>query len=240
MAKFKKKAKYPHSLSFLKHGYLAIKDTVSQLVDSSSVLLESGAHSQAASLAVIALEECGKIFLLDSLLFSKPGDDSVKGFKKGSINHKYKLFALQFFITFLKSLSEHDKRYGDERFRKAIQIGILNLHQNYKQLRDSMPASNRHELDRIKQEGFYTKIEGQDFSPTTKTLSFDVAARINQLAAAMKANMDFIMTPQAVSAYVKAGKDLRSEISVDDWENILDIVEENVGALLAQVTPETQ
>ena len=85
MANYRKKAKYTHSLKFLKSGYLAIRDSVSQLVESSTVLLESGAHSQAASLAVIALEECGKIFLLDSLLFSKPDDDYVKGFKKGSV-----------------------------------------------------------------------------------------------------------------------------------------------------------
>jgi AbiV family abortive infection protein len=237
MANYRKKAKYTHSLKFLKNGYLAIRDTVSQLVDSSTVLLESGAHSQAASLSVIALEECGKIFLLDSLLFSKPDDEYVKSFKKGSVSHRDKLMAVQFFIVFLKSLSEHDKRYSDERFKKAIQIGILNLHQNYKVLRDSLPRADIYELDRMKQEGFYTKLEGQDFSPTTETLSFQVAEKINKLACAMNANMGFIMTPQSVSSYVKAAENLRGEVSVEEWDKVRDIVDETVTTQLQHLAP---
>lgn len=238
MEKHRKKAKYTHSLKFLKRGYLSIRETVAQLVSSSSLLLGSGAHSQAASLAVIALEECGKIFLLDSLLFSKPDDGYVKGFKRGSISHRDKLFAVQFFIVFLKALSEHDKRNSDERFKKAIQIGMLNLHQNYIELRDSLPNADIHELDKIKQEGFYTKLEGQDFIPTTETLSFQVAEKINKLACAMNANMDFIMTPQSVSAYVKAAESLRAEVSVEEWDRVRDIVKETVATELEQVAPE--
>ena len=240
MANYRKKAKYTHSLKFLKSGYLAIRDSVSQLVESSTVLLESGSHSQAASLAVIALEECGKIFLLDSLLFSKPDDDYVKGFNKGSVNHRDKLFAMQFFILFLKALAEHDKRNSDERFKKAVQIGMLNLHQNYKELRDSLPKADIHELDRVKQEGFYTKLEGQDFSPTTATLSFQIAEKINKLACAMNANMTVIMTPQSVSAYVKVAENLRGEVSVEEWARVREIVEESATTQLEEADPTLQ
>lgn len=237
MGKHRQKAKYTHSLKFLKSGYLSIRETITQLVSSSSLLLENGAHSQAASLAVIALEECGKIFLLDSLLFSKPDDDYVKSFKKGSLSHKDKLFAAQFFIAFLQKLSEHDKRNSDVRFKKAIQIGMLNLHENYKKLRDSLPNADIHELDRIKQEGFYTKLDGQSFSPTTETLNPQVAEKINKLACAMNSNMEFIMTPQSVSAYVKAAEKLRGDLSVEEWEDVRDIVGEAVAAQLQILEP---
>ncbi|MDB2479865.1 AbiV family abortive infection protein [Porticoccaceae bacterium] len=237
MMKNRQKARYTHSLKFLKSGYLSIRETITQLVSSSSLLLDNGAHSQAASLAVIALEECGKIILLDSLLFSKPDDDYAKGFKKGSLSHKDKLLATQFFVVFLKALSEHDKRNSDVRFKKAVQIGMLNLHENYKELRDSLPNADIHELDRIKQEGFYTKLDGQSFSPTTETLSPQIAEKINKLACAMKSNMEFIMTPQSVSAYVKAAEKLRGELSVEEWEKVRDIVDETVTATFQNLTP---
>ena len=81
----------------MKSGYLAIIESVADLVNVADELLKIGAIGQSTAIATIALEECGKAFLLDSLLFAKPRDGREQGFRKESLSHKRKLHAAIFF-----------------------------------------------------------------------------------------------------------------------------------------------
>ena len=91
-----KKQKYIYALTCLEDGFLNIPIGIKDLVTASNILLEEKAFAPSLSLSVIALEECGKLFILDSLLFLR--DKRNNYFKKKSISHKDKLDALQFCI----------------------------------------------------------------------------------------------------------------------------------------------
>ena len=68
--------------------------------------------------------------------------------------------AAQFCISLLMNMSKFDDRSHDEEtkegFSKAIQIGLLNLHKEYKDLRDKLPDNDIRQLDSLKQKGFYS------------------------------------------------------------------------------------
>ncbi len=51
--------------------------------------------SQASSLAILALEEVGKMMLLDGLLFAKTGDERYKLYIQGHLSHRMKLDAVE-------------------------------------------------------------------------------------------------------------------------------------------------
>jgi AbiV family abortive infection protein len=224
MSEYKRKAKYTRSLEFLKNGYLTIKESVFQLIDSSNLLLEAGAYGQSTAIAIIALEECGKIYILDSLLYSKPDGEYNKNFKKDSTDHKHKLDAIQFFIPFLELLSEHDKRKNEKNFRLAIGTGLSNMHRSYKELRDDLPDQNIHELNNIKQAGFYTRVVGESFLSTKKAVGAKEAIIINKFANVTLGNMKLIMTPQNISAYLDNAQHIRSIVSLGDWDAVAERV----------------
>jgi AbiV family abortive infection protein len=128
--KEKKKQKYIYALKYLEDGFLNIPIGIKDLVTASNVLLNEKAFAPSLSLSIIALEECGKLFILDSLLFLR--DRKNNYFKKSSISHKSKLDALQFCIPLFINISKHDKNFTNpktkEQFERAIQIGMKNLH----------------------------------------------------------------------------------------------------------------
>jgi len=140
-----KKAKYIYPLKYLEDGFQKIPIATRELVNASNVLLAQKAYAPALSLSIIALEECGKIFILDSLLFLRNKENNY--FKKSSISHKDKLAALQFLIPLLLFISKYDKKYKDaktkKRFKKAIHIGLDNLKLgNLKNLNRSIKEKN--------------------------------------------------------------------------------------------------
>lgn len=196
---------------------LGIKD----LVNASNVLQKEKIYAASLSLSIIALEECGKIFILDSLLFLRDKNDF---YKKRSLSHKDKLDALQFTITLLATISEHheDNKKDDTKviFKKATQIGLSNLHSEYKSLRDKLKNSDIRQFDHIKQNGFYTGYFNNEFKNPSSNIDIKLAIQVNKFANLFMQNLDFIMNEKTISKYASWGKNIRGKVSQEDWIKI--------------------
>lgn len=236
-----KKQKYLRPLHLLENGFLVIPETIKELVDASNALLARKLYAQSLSLSIIALEECGKLFLLDSLLFVR--DKNKDNFNRSSISHHNKLDASIFTIGLLKLISQFDNRSEDEKtkfkFRKAIQIGLFNLHEKYKEVRDDLPGNDIRALDRLKQNGFYSKFHNQKFEKPSKEVDKVLSKKVNELINLFQKNIQFIMNPQAVSGYTAFAKTVRSKIGKDEWSEIDEFTEEYVEDFLSELQKPT-
>lgn len=80
--------KYRTSLDQVEDAFRACWKTAQQHVAASKVLKESDLHAQALSLAVLAIEELGKLFCVDGLLFARADDGRAKAFAKAQRDHR--------------------------------------------------------------------------------------------------------------------------------------------------------
>ena len=223
----KKKPKYIYPLNYLEDGFKRMPIATRDLVDASNVLLNQKAYAPALSLSIIALEECGKIFILDSLLFLRDKENNY--FKKSSISHKDKLVALQFSIPLLLNISKYDKRFKDaktkRRFETAIRIGLKNLHEQYVELREKMPDSDIRQLDMMKQRGFYTDFYDNRFRTPSEGAEPEITFLANKLANSFIGNIEFIMNKEAVGGYLSFAKKIRGTLSTENWTKISCLLE---------------
>lgn len=222
-----KKPKYIYPLNYLKNGFETIPVATRDLVNASNALLTQKAYAPALSLSIIALEECGKIFILDSLLFLRDKENNY--FKKSSISHKDKLDAVQFSIPLLLEISKHDEKFRDEktkkRFETAIRIGLKNLHDQYIELREKMPNSDIRQLDMIKQRGFYTDFYDNQFRIPSDGVEPEIATLANKLANSFIGNIEFIMNKKAISGYLSWAKKVRGNLSIEDWSKVISLLD---------------
>jgi len=232
-----KKPKYLRPLSLLKDGYLTIPLGVEQLVDASNALINNESYAQSLSLSVIALEECGKLFLLDSLLFVRNKENDH--YKKSAISHKNKLDAFQFLISLLMIVSKFDEKFLNartrERFSKAVTIGLFNLHEDYKNLRDTLPSNDIVQLDTFKQMGFYSSHLNQKFCIPSLVLDKELCLSTNKLANSFSTNMNFLLNKVAVENYIRNAKNIRSKMDENDWSKIDLATKAEVESLLGNV-----
>jgi AbiV family abortive infection protein len=222
-----KKQKYIYPLRHLEDGFFKIPLGIKDLIKASNILLEKKVYAPSLSLSVIALEECGKLFILDSLLFLR--DKKNNYYKKSSISHKDKLDALQFCIPLLLNISKHDKKYKNEnlkdKFQMAIKIGLKNLHIEYVQLREQLPRSDFRELDILKQRGFYSDSSDNIFKTPSSNIDKKLSIQINELANSFYQNITFIMNNEAVDDYISMAKNIRGKLSQEDWIKIADLLD---------------
>ena len=222
-----KKQKYIYPLKYLEDGFLNIPLGIKDLINSSNILLEQKAYAASLSLSVIALEECGKLFILDSLLLLR--DKKNNYYKKSSISHKDKLDALQFCIPLFIDISKHDKNYKEqttkEQFEMAIQIGMKNLHIEYVELKEHLINSDIRELDTLKQKGFYSDYSNNVFNTPSLNIDEKMAIKVNQLANSFNQNMTFIMNKEAIDGYISMAKNIRGKLSQEDWVKISAILD---------------
>jgi AbiV family abortive infection protein len=64
-----RKRTYNEALGFVQSGFVACWRNASDLVSASKVLLDAGIHAPAVSLAVLALEEMGKLFAVERIRY---------------------------------------------------------------------------------------------------------------------------------------------------------------------------
>lgn len=225
----KKKQKYIYPLKYLEDGFLKIPLGIKDLIKASNILLKKKAYAPSLSLSVIALEECGKLFILDSLLFLRDKENNY--YKKSSISHKDKLDALQFCIPLLLNISKHDEKYKNEntkeKFGIAIQIALKDLHNEYVTIREQLPKSDFRELDILKQKGFYTNYHNNEFKNPSSNIDEKLSIQINKLANSFIQNINFIMSRKTIDGYLSMAKNVRRKLSQEDWVKIADLLDMN-------------
>jgi len=227
-----KKRKYSHKIEFLRSGFESIRLTIEELVSSSNYLLKKKQYGQSLSLAIIAFEESGKMFLLDGLLFTNQAHERSKRFGKNTSSHTTKLVAGQFLTALLKIISEHDDRYKkEESFRSAVTIGLANQQEQYVKLRSLLPAEDIRTLDKLKQQGFYSDFRNNKFTSTSSNSDAELTKEMNKLVNLFSQNIRFHMNDNALTNYLDFSSSIREKMTDEDHEQVSALAGEKVEAL---------
>jgi AbiV family abortive infection protein len=149
---------YQASLDMIADGMEACWRTAVNTVEAASILKSHGHNGLCLSLSVLAMEEIGKLILIDGLLFARPNDERSELYDKCFRAHKSKLLSIDVFPLFLNYLSTLDPRHGKD---KAFALAVALCIKQYKEQRLSLAKwigkeCDLQKLDFWKQRGFYT------------------------------------------------------------------------------------
>lgn len=75
---------YSHDTETVLNAFAKAFESSLSNYEAASALAEQNHISQASSLAILSLEEVGKMMLLDGLLFAKTGDDDINIINRGT------------------------------------------------------------------------------------------------------------------------------------------------------------
>ena len=226
---FMKKRNYRNSLTFITNGFRASWGNAQDLVGASKILLDSGFHAQSLSLSVLALEELGKLFCLDGLLFAKEGDLKVKNFKKSLRDHSTKLSAFELFPLFLKNIASQDPRFEvDQRFRKALEISINDLLRKGNDVLNLLNENTFHSLDALKQAGFYTHPNESTniFLKPSQVINKDQALAIYELSWRASTTLDFLFKNDGLDKYIAKVENFRVNLSEEEHQKLTQMADE--------------
>ena len=214
------KRNYRNNLKFVESGFRACWRNVADLLDAGHLLIDAKRFSVALSLSVLAMEEVGKMMLLDGLLFSRAGDHKGEHFRSGHTKHQEKLQFVDLFPFFVTSLATADPRYDAEtRFRKALDITILNLKKERLVLSRCLGANcDLTELDSWKQHGFYASDAGDKLLSPQDRVPEDLAKAVHTLAWRLKTTLDFLLKDGNLERYFERARVLRDKFTEADHE----------------------
>lgn len=205
-----------------------------ELVESAKQIKAQGRNGLAISLSVLALEEIGKLHIVDGLLFAKRGDERSGLYEKGFRKHTIKLKVLDLFPLMLTYLCTFDPRYpSEERFRLSLAIVV----DQYKRDRMALApwlgaACDLVELDRWKQKGFYVHVDERNHVARPAQIDEKMAAAVLQLAIRIVDAVNFVMKDN-MARYRERIKALREKLTEDEHAKIKSEALRIIGPLLS-------
>lgn len=218
--------KYRTSLDQVEDAFRACWKTAQQHVAASKVLKESDLHAQALSLAVLAIEELGKMFCVDGLLFARADDGKAKAFAKAQRDHRIKLSSFELIPALLSAIASADSRKGESRFAKAMFESAVDLKARGNVVLSLLGGGGFHGLDEWKQKGFYSQLIGNSFRTPSESVGPEHAEAVYMLAWRATSTLDFLLKNGRLEQYVGAARDLRSTLSEELHESISAAAEE--------------
>jgi AbiV family abortive infection protein len=127
MSDTRNKRRYRDTLDSIEGGFRACWHNANDLVAASKSLIDQGLHAPGLSLAVLALEEIGKLCAIDGLLFAQSNDHKSHTFGKSQRDHVTKLAALPVLPLLITNLSRVDpRRENKQAYAEAL---VITLHQ---------------------------------------------------------------------------------------------------------------
>ena len=227
---------YRNSLDFIESGFRACWGNAQALVSGAKVLLDSSHNASAMSLSVLALEELGKLFCLDGILFARADDHKAEAFAKSLKSHATKLSALDLFPVLLANFSTVDPRYPhDSRFLQATAIVIADLRTRSATVRGLLDGETLRSLDALKQSGFYSQPKGNTFLMPSEAISREVAEAVYMLAWRASSNLDSCLKDGNLARYMASARAIRSKMSEADHEAMSQLGEQ----ILSNLFPST-
>jgi len=162
--------------------------------EAASVLAKQNHISQASSLAILALEEVGKMMLLDGLLFSKTGDERYKQYKQGHLSHRMKLDAVELYPLFLHYLTTIDPRQNESRFKRTMIVVFTDLKVKRQELANLLGEEFVFpDLDQLKQQGFYSNEIGGVLKSNKEAIDPKVAKALLALTWRVTDTLKFVL-----------------------------------------------
>jgi len=215
------KRNYRANLEFVESAFAACWRNAQDLVKGAKLLLDNDLHAQALSLSVLALEELGKLFCIDGLLYAHTGDDKADIFAKSLRNHAVKLDALTLFPALLGHIASVDPRYGTEPpFGQALVISIEDLQARGNAVLSLSRDQSFQTLDQWKQSGFYAQPQGNEFLAPASAVDSKLAQAVYNLAWRASSTLDFLFKQGNLERYTGNARSLRAKLTEADHQKI--------------------
>lgn len=204
-------AMYSHSDDFLLDAFAKAYASAIANGVAATTLADQGHHAQAASLAVLSLEEVGKMMLLDGLLFARTGDDRYKRWKKGHLTHREKLDAVELYPMFLHYLTTTDARSGEAHYQQTMLIMQAELYERRQTLVDLFsPEFSLSSLDAVKQKGFYSHVVNGELRSNVDGVEPEVSQAVVALAWRVADTLRFVLE-ESLDNYGKLVRSVRNK-----------------------------
>jgi AbiV family abortive infection protein len=236
------KREYRSDLAFIESGFIACWRNAADLLAAATILLDTEHNGVALSVSVLSMEEIGKMMFLDGLLFARSGDQKDENFRAGFRKHEWKLRFLNLFPLFVDSLARVDPRFDtEEAYRMATAISLTCLKEERAIVSKWLGSvCGITELDRWKQQGFYSGIVSDKFQTPNELIPKDFAKTVHALAARFVTSVDFHLKNGGLERYFEQARIIRSKLSEMDHQQFERMAEENCEEILREVVGERQ
>ena len=209
-----KKQRYRNKLDFVEDAFQACWTNANDLIEAAKLLLDNELHGVALSMSVLAIEELGKLFCIDGLLFARSDDDKAKAYAKSLKRHSTKLSSFTLISFLLGNIAQVDPRLkSDPKFAQAIAISINDLKIKGNKVFDLLPNFSFQDLNSLKQQGFYAQPYGNVFKSPNKALTREVSQEIYELAWSAVTTLDFLLKDGNLQRYIKNARSIRGALT---------------------------
>jgi AbiV family abortive infection protein len=224
-----KKRGYRNDLEFIEAGFRACWQNANDLIAGSKSLMQQRLHAPALSLAVLALEEVGKMCATDGLLFARPDDHKSKRFGKSQRDHDIKLIALHLIVLFIKNISRADPRHGKNRaYLQALTISFNQLTSQANTVLQLTQGEGFAGLNKWKQRGFYVGLDQNAFAAPRDAVDEKYSQAVYQFAWQVVTTLDFVLKDGNLERYFQRARSVRGKLTERDHKGF-----EDIGQLIA-------
>jgi len=208
------KPKYRNKLEFVESAFEACWKNTNDLIAAAKLLLDKGLHGIALSTAVLALEELGKLFCIDGLLFARSDDYKAEAYAKSLKSHSVKLSALTLLPLLLGNIAKVDPRYGvDHGFAQAMAISMTDLKRRGNTVFSFLPNASFQDLDSLKQRGFYAQPYDNAFKAPNVAVDREVSQAVYSLAWRAATTLDFLFKGGNLKRYMESARSIRARLT---------------------------
>lgn len=220
------KRKYRHDLEFVFKAIAACRAQSLSLFEGAELLFEAKNYPLALANAVLALEEVGKLFLIDGLLFARSDDRKSTRFIRGAQKHGSKLRSIGYFPTFVSYLLMVRKTLSNvpTLIPLDVSVGIARKsHANAVKALLQRHGDNFkvEDLDKWKQKGFYSHTDGSGtFVTSAVSIDRDIAEDVLSFARPIVGIIGYLLDEDGMDAYKRFANGSRSTMSEADHTRI--------------------
>jgi AbiV family abortive infection protein len=220
MSDIPEKRRYRNTLEFVEAGFRACWHNANDLVAGSKNLIDKSLHAPGLSLAVLALEEIGKMCAIDGLLFARSDDDKSHIFGKSQRDHDIKLTGLGLLQFFIDNLSRVDpRREGQPAYAQALDNSLRQLQNDGNAVLQPIQEEGFTGLNKWKQRGFYVGIDGNAFVAPCETVDRKYAEAVHRFAWRAISTLDFVLKGGNLERYIEQARSIRDKLAERDHKS---------------------
>lgn len=206
-------------MTFVEDAFRACWTNTNDLVASAKLLRANGFHALALSVSALALEELGKLFCIDGLLFARSDDHKAEAYVKSLKSHATKLSSLTLLPYLLGNIAGVDPRIKSEaEFAQAVVIAIKDLQERGNALFRLLPNNSFQDLDNLKQQGFYAQPYDNVFKAPSCAINKETSDAVFSLALRATTTLDFLLKDDNLNRYIEAAKLVRGRMTEEQHQ----------------------
>lgn len=191
------------------------------------MLLQHGHVERAVVLAVLSLEEVGKLIYINELAFSLLDDVRRRAFHDARRQHHRKLTALDSYPVLIVQFARLDQKIDiDKGYNKQVQEIIKGFHRLRADLAPWLGEENNIlELDSWKQKGLYVDFDKKRGFIAPGNIQRDFASAVVAFAVHVSAGLDLVLTDN-LDRYQGTVHLIRRTVPASHFNRIRDVISE--------------